>query len=97
MIAEAEHFKNITIQLDGSTFIDCTFESCELVYSGLLPVRIAGCEFKEGITWTFVGAASLTVGFMQSLYKAGATNLIENTFRQIRGENYNPPPGTTLQ
>ena len=85
MIAKEQTFENLTIQLDGSTFINCTFKTCELVYSGLLTVTLNGCAF-DNVRWRFTGPAGDTVQFMKALYEGGAAELIENTFRTIRGE-----------
>ncbi len=95
MITQQQTLKNLTIQLDGETFVGCTFESCELVYNGLMSTHFVDCVFGENIRWRFEGPASNTVEFMKALYQSGAAELIENIFRQIRGKTLEP--GTTLQ
>ncbi len=95
MVTQKQTLKNLTIQLDGGTFVGCTFESCELIFNGLMSVTFVNCTFGENIKWRFDGPASTTIKFMTALYEAGAAELIENTIRQIRGEM--PEPGTTLQ
>ena len=85
MIAQEQTFENLTIQLDGSTFTNCTFRACKLIYNGLFAVTLDRCKF-DNVKWRFAGPAGDTVLFMQLLYKAGAVELIENTFRNIRGE-----------
>ena len=95
MITQKQTLKNLTIQLDGGTFVGCTFESCELVFNGLMGATFVNCTFGKNIKWRFAGPASNTIDFMKALYQSGGGELIENTFRQIRGENLEP--GTTLQ
>ncbi len=95
MVTQQQSLKNLKIQLDGGTFVGCTFESCELVFNGLMGATFVDCVFGENIKWRFDGPASNTIEFMTALYQGGAAKLIENIFRQIRGET--PEPGTTLQ
>ncbi len=95
MVTQKQTLKNLTIQLDGGTFVGCTFESCELIFNGLMGVTLVNCTFGKNIKWRFDGPANNTIKFMKGLYEAGAGEVIENTFRQIRGET--PEPGTTLQ
>ena len=88
MIGIGEDYTDLTIFLDGSTFKNCKFRKCHLVYSGLQGVALDGCDF-EGVTWAFEGPAKNIVNFLTALYAGGATQLIENTFQHIRGQ----PPG----
>lgn len=83
MIAIGQHFKGVKISLDGGTFKDCQFESCVLLYSGLLPVTLTGNSFK-GCAWEFAGAARNTVDFMRALYVGGGKDLIEANISAIR-------------
>ena len=95
MVTQQQTLKNLKIQLDGETFVGCTFESCELIFSGLMSATFVDCTFGENIKWEFDGPASHTIAFMTALYRGGAAKLIENIFREIRGETLEP--GTTLQ
>ena len=92
MFARKQKFENVTIFLDGSSFIECTFENCTLIYSGLLPAALNTSSFKN-CRWEFSGAAQNTVGFMADLYRAGAQELIEATFDNIRGK---PNPAAVI-
>ena len=85
MIAEKMTFEGKTIVLDGGSFYECQFKGCTLKFSGLLPVTLDGCVFENN-KWEFLGPALNTVGFMKALYASGAKDLIENTFRNIRGK-----------
>ena len=92
MFARKQKFENVTIFLDGSSFIECTFENCNLIYSGLLPAALNTNSFNN-CRWEFSGAAQNTVGFMADLYRAGAQELIEATFDNIRGK---PNPAAVI-
>ena len=91
MIAEDRTFKGRKISIDGGSFHSCTFEKCTLVFSGYLPVTLDGCNFDD-CKWEFTGPAMNTIGFMKALYAVGATQLIENTFGQIRGKEAGSGP-----
>ena len=46
--------------------------------------------------WTFEGLAGLTVNFMTAFYRAGVTDLIDQTFDNIRRGSHrqrDAPPG----
>ncbi len=85
MFMKNEKIRNTTISLDGGTFKICDFDKCEIIYSGYLPVRMDSCKFGPDVKWTFSGPASNTINFMQAIYAQGATQLLENTFENIRG------------
>ena len=91
MIAEKLTFEDKSIVLDGGSFYSCQFKGCTLIFNAVLPVTLDGCSFDDCI-WKFSGAAQNTVGFMQALYAGGAKDLIENTFRKIRGETVEQGP-----
>ncbi len=83
---EDQVFRDDQIHLDGNRYIRCTFERCVMVFSGVSPVALEGCSFIE-TTWTFDGAAALTVNFMKGLYHGageGGRELVERTFSDIR-------------
>lgn len=84
MIAEEQVFKNKRIHLDGGSFTNCRFEDCTIVYSGMLGVQLVNPQFQN-CRWEFQNAAKETINFMAALYRAGAKDLIEGTFEQIRG------------
>jgi len=83
MIARDESFNDMTICLDGATFIGCKFDRCRLTFSGVLAVNLEKNEFNECI-WEFSGPAQNTIGFMTLLYSGGAKELIESTFKNIQ-------------
>jgi hypothetical protein len=83
MIAEGQTYKKQRICLDGASFHNCTFEECELIYSGLMPTVLQNNTMRD-CRWQFAGPALNTVGFMTMLYGGGAKDLIEGTFTSIR-------------
>ncbi len=85
MIAKKQTFSDATIYLDGASFYDCTFERCTIVFSSLLPTTLSNPKFIDCV-WQATGPAEYTINFMASLYKVGARDLIEATFKTIRGE-----------
>jgi len=91
MIAQNKTFKGRKISLDGGTFYGCTFDKCNLVFSGYIPVFLENCNFND-CTWEFSGPALNTITFMKALHAGGATDLIENTCQQICGQEAGAGP-----
>ena len=85
MIARNQTFSDITVYLDGSSFYDCVFERCQIVFAGVLPATLNNPRFVD-CRWEAIGPALTAISFLSSLYKAGATDLIEATFQSIRGK-----------
>ena len=85
MIAKGQKFSDVTVYLDGSSFYDCIFERCTVVFSSLLPTTLHNPKFID-CNWQAAGPADYTINFMASLYKVGAGDLIKATFKTIRGE-----------
>ena len=92
MLARNQTFDDMTVVIDGSSFYNCTFNRCKMVYSGLLPATLDGGAFHD-CQWEFVPPASNAIAFMSAIYKLGGAEMIENTFRMIRGDK--PPTGPT--
>ncbi len=89
-------FANETVALDGNDYLNCTFTNCEIVFSGTASVNLNGVNFND-CRWTFEGPAGMTVNFMTALYQAGMTELIDQTFENIRRGSHRqteaPPVG----
>lgn len=85
MIAQKQTFNDLTIHLDGGTYVECRFTNCVLVYSGALPVHMSACSFDGG-RFEFGGAAALAINFMTGVHKGGGQGrqIIEETFENIR-------------
>jgi hypothetical protein len=91
-----ETFTNQTVVLDGNDYRNCTFTNCEIVFNGTASVSLNGISFNN-CQWTFDGPAGLTINFMTALYQAGVTDLIDQTFENIRRGTHRqrevPPTG----
>ncbi len=83
MIAHGKKYHDIVVSLDGCTFVDCTFERCKLLYSGLMPCQMSGNTVTD-CEWQFVGPAANTIQFMTATYAGLSRELIEGTFESIR-------------
>jgi hypothetical protein len=84
MIAKNEVFTEVTVYIDGASFYDCRFERCTIVFSGLLPAVLHNPMFVD-CRFEAAGPADTTIKFLASMYQAGARELIEATFDNIRG------------
>lgn len=63
-----QHFKNEKVEIDGKRFTSCTFEDCELLYSGNGDVEIGiGCRSVHGFRPIFSGPAKRTVLLLHAL------------------------------
>ena len=80
---ENKSFSNEKILLDNNEFFNCTFNGCELEYSGGKPPSMGDCTFVS-LRITFSGNASDTINFMTALYHGGFKSIIEKTFDNIR-------------
>jgi hypothetical protein len=85
MIVRDQTFEDAKISLDGGSFYSCTLRRCTLVYSGLLPVIFEG-GIMDACKWEFNGPAMNTIQFLSAMYKGGSAELVESTFRAIRGQ-----------
>lgn len=92
MIASDQTFSGMTINLDGSTYVRCRFERCEIVISGLFPITLEEPSFED-CQWSFTGPASITIEFMQAMHRAGAKDLIEKTCAGILSSGDSKPAG----
>jgi hypothetical protein len=89
VIAKDQTFAGMTISLDGGTFINCRFERCNIVISGVLPITLENPHFTD-CSWNFIGPAATTVSLMAAMYRAGAKELIESTCNSIMGKGPQP-------
>jgi hypothetical protein len=86
MRIEDKTFEDQQVRLDGNEYIKCIFKHCELQFGAMEPVTMVECSFDQ-CSWSFTGAAALTVKFMTALYHGageGGRKLIEQTFEDIR-------------
>jgi hypothetical protein len=64
MAAKGQIFKDETIILDGSSFENCKFLNCKLVYSGGDIPKIVNCGLDKP-EWIFDGAAGRVITFLR--------------------------------
>ncbi|MEP3437313.1 MAG: hypothetical protein ABJN75_11095 [Hoeflea sp.] len=76
-------FFSKNVALDGSSFRDCVFSSCTMIYSGGEVPALSGCRFDD-CGWQFTGDAANTIAFLSGMYRGGFDQLIEATFHEIR-------------
>jgi len=85
MIAHDQTFTDTKVFLDGASFYRCRFERCEIIISGLLGCNLVDPRFVD-CRWTVSGPAQNVMHLLTALYAAGAVDLIEATFDEIRGK-----------
>ena len=66
-------------------FIAARFEKCTIVITGLMGCVLDDPQFNE-CKWTFSGPAQNTLTLLSALYRAGARDLVEATFDEVRGK-----------
>jgi hypothetical protein len=85
VIAYDQVFTDAHIYLDGSAFYRCKFHRCTVVINGLMGCTLVDPQFVD-CRWQVAGPAQTTFELLAALYQAGAVDLIEGTFDQIRGK-----------
>lgn len=83
MIAHGQKYENLTIFLDGSSFYDCQFINCNMVFSGVIGFLMEKPVY-QGCRWTPQGPALHTIQLLSNLYRSGATELVEALFQMIK-------------
>jgi hypothetical protein len=83
MMAFKEKFKEVAVQLDGSTFENCEFDRCTFIFNGVMPPHLKNNTFKD-CKWEFGGNADMTLGYIAALYHGGMKDVVERTFESIR-------------
>ncbi len=85
-VMTGEKFTRREISIDGSSFVDCEFVDCKLVFGATAPVTFDGCTF-DGSEWVFEGAASSTLEFLSVLSRGlegEGQDLIEGIFQSVK-------------
>jgi hypothetical protein len=81
-------YKNLTIHVDGQSFINCLFENCVLEFSGTGYLEFQSNKLVN-TRWAFVGPAGNTIGFLAALYGGLGTEgveVVERLFDEIRNK-----------
>lgn len=88
---EGQTFVGANVQLDGgSAYIKCNFVGCTLIFTGAGPLHLDANNFDPACKWQFAGPAANTFSFLKLLYAGGGKEMVENLFREIRGERPRP-------
>lgn len=88
-----QNFFEKNVVLDGSSFVNCVFSRCTMVYSGGEIPAMSRCRFDD-FAWQFGGDAANTIAFLSGMYRGGFDRLIESTFHEIRrGAMISQAPG----
>jgi hypothetical protein len=71
------------VQTDGMAFVDCTFESAQLVYRGGEHPSFDRCRFGSDVSWHFQGAALKTIQLLQRIGNdEGGERFIADVFQK---------------
>jgi len=82
-------FTNEVVEIENKKFLNCTFDHCEIIFSGQGILTMDSCIFIE-CAWTLTGNALFTIKFISTLYTMGEAGkiTIEKTFDHIREGKY---------
>ncbi len=80
---DSKTFVSKELDVDGKSFVNCTFKQCVFVYSGGNPPVINGCSF-DNCRWKFAAAAARTLGFFSGMHSGGFDKMVEATFHEVR-------------
>ena len=91
-------YKNERVEIDGTKFVRCKFENCEMVYSATGAFDVYDCDIGV-CTWVFEGGANLTMQFLTYMYALSPQGLeyVESCFQTVRDRGTPPraaPPGS---
>lgn len=67
---QGKRFADQTVELNGDTFVDCTFERCHLRYIGHSEFSLRGCTFIDPV-WVWEGAVLNTIRMLAAMYRLG--------------------------
>jgi hypothetical protein len=82
---ENQTFENVVVNFDGYQYHKCTFNHCQLVFTGMAPVNVADCTIRGDCQWSFAGPAMNCFSFLAALWKNPASRpLVETVFQMIR-------------
>jgi hypothetical protein len=74
-----------SVALDGNEYVNCQFESCQMMYMGGELPKLSQCHFTR-CSWHLEDAAQRTVRFLRGIYHSGpgGRELVEDTLKHIR-------------
>ena len=80
-------FQNLTIDVDGNQYVDCTFDHCQIRFSGKAAPQFISCAFND-CQFSLDGSAAMTIAYLASVYQGlgeGGRALVETLFEEIKG------------
>jgi hypothetical protein len=85
-------FENQEVEVDGQTFIDCTFRNCRLIFRGTDLPQFTRCLFDR-VRWGYKDAAAITLEHLSGWYQTGdgGRRQIEELFDLIRRRHSENP------
>lgn len=72
---EDETFREQTILVDGNQYINCTFQSCQIMFGGYDPPAMPNAVF-DSCQFGLTGRADLTKNWLRFISGAGGAALI---------------------
>jgi hypothetical protein len=90
---EKKTFENQPINFDGVQYVNCNFNRCQLMFTGMVMPQMINCQVSPDSGWLFTGPAQNMLSFLSGLDKAGpaGTALVETIFQLIRNGSPSQP------
>jgi hypothetical protein len=82
MMHQGNTFRNVRIELDNQTFVECTFEGCAIVFAARGAYNLNGCKFNS-CQFALDGAAALTVKYLADMHRMNAPFVLD-VLKKIR-------------
>ncbi|GGC91256.1 hypothetical protein [Chelatococcus reniformis] len=84
MRREGERFQQVRVDIDGVQFVNCTFDSCALIYRGGPLPMFTNCTFSNP-QFAFDDAAKRTVTLLRSMATpaGGMQQIVRSTFPEL--------------
>ena len=82
MMNQRNTFRNVRVELDNQTFVNCTFEGCTIVFAARGPYNLNGCNFNN-CQFALDRAAALTVKYLADMHRMNAPFVLD-VLKKIR-------------
>lgn len=85
MQVEGQTFENQPVEIDGNTYVNCTFHDCMLVFRGKEPFMFSGSRMLGTTNFRFDDAAAVTVAAIKFMANpaTGLQDKIVSTFPEL--------------
>lgn len=83
---ENQTFENVVVNFDGYQYVNCKFNHCQLLFTGMGIPNLVNCEIRSDCAWTFAGPAQHVISFLSSLYQTTPAGkaLVDSIIESIR-------------